>query len=336
MKERIKERYTQSILKEAMQRYGISDDRIRLLDGFESFIYEFERGGRDYILRVGHSLRRSVSLIRGELDWINYLAKGGASVAAGIRSRQGSLVEPIDDGQGGQFLASAFEKAKGTSPRSGEWTPPLIERYGGLLGRMHALSKHYRPPQAEWKRPQWNDPEMLEVERVLPPAEEPVLERFNELMERLQGLERDGESYGLIHQDAHGGNLFIDQAGQITLFDFDDCAYSWYMNDIAIVLFYAAMWEEDPAGFTHQFMSHFLRGYSRENRLDPVWLREIPHFLKLREIDLYAVIHRSFDVENLQDPWCAGYMRGRRERLKDGVPYIDFKFETLTEFLTGD
>lgn len=64
-------------------------------------------------------------------------------------------------------------------------------------------------------------------------------------------------------------------------------------------------------------------------RLDSGWLREIPHFLKLREIDLYAVIHRSFDVENLDDPWCVGYMRGRKERIEAGVPYVDVDFASL-------
>ena len=37
-----------------------SQNRIRLLDGFESFMYEFERGEGEYILRIGHSLRRSI------------------------------------------------------------------------------------------------------------------------------------------------------------------------------------------------------------------------------------------------------------------------------------
>ena len=105
------------------------------------------------------------------------------------------------------------------------------------------------------------------------------------------------------------------------------------MNDIAIVLFYAAMWEESAGGFTKEFMRYFLRGYSRENQLDPSWLKEIPYFLKLREIDLYALIHRSFDVENLDDPWCAGYMRGRKDFIEGNVPYIDFDFESLAEFV---
>jgi Ser/Thr protein kinase RdoA (MazF antagonist) len=198
---------------------------------------------------------------------------------------------------------------------------------------MHVLSKRYEPPQANWRRPKWDAPDMLEVERILPAAEGAVLDRFHELMEHLEQLPKDSETYGLIHQDAHGGNLFVDESGQITLFDFDDCAYSWYMNDIAIVLFYAVMWEEDAAGFTQAFMTHFLRGYSRENHLDPAWLVQIPHFLKLREIDLYAVIHRSFDVESLDDPWCAGYMRRRKERIKNGTPYIEYGFEKLSSIM---
>jgi Ser/Thr protein kinase RdoA (MazF antagonist) len=82
-----------------------------------------------------------------------------------------------------------------------------------------------------------------------------------------------------------------------------------------------------------KFTIPFLRGYQREVDLEPWWLKEIPHFLKLREIELYAVIHRSFDVENLDDPWCARYMDGRKGKLEDGVPYIDFDFDTLNHML---
>ena len=45
MEKRIKERYNQQILNQVMEFYGIADDRIKLLDGFESFIYEFQREG---------------------------------------------------------------------------------------------------------------------------------------------------------------------------------------------------------------------------------------------------------------------------------------------------
>ena len=51
--------------------------------------------------------------------------------------------------------------------------------------------------------------------------------------------------------------------------------------------------------------------------------------MKLREIDLYAVIHRSFDINNLDDPWCAWYMNGRKEKIESGKPYLDYDFISL-------
>lgn len=331
MEQRIKERYNETVLKEARERYGIAADGIRALDGFESFIYEFERDSGAYILRIGHSLRRSEGLIRGEVDWMNYLAAGGATVAEPVLSENGRPVEAIEDGQGGHFLATAFVKAEGRPPWEVGWTPELYEKYGQLIGRMHALTKAYEVPDRAWRRPEWDSADLLEVEKFLPATEGVAAERFQALMRYLQQLPKDGDSYGLIHQDAHAGNMLVDDAGTITLFDFDDCTYSWFMNDIAIVLFYAVMGAEDEAKFTQSFLGHFWRGYRRENRLEAAWLREIPHFLKLREIDLYAVIHRSFDVDNLSDPWVAGYMNGRKERIERDRPVVDFDFTVLAE-----
>ena len=310
MEPRIRERYNDNILNEALTRFGVAeggleDGSVLALDGFESFIYEFQRDGSDYILRIGHSERRSEALIHGEVDWINFLADGGASVSRAFYSEQDRLVEAIDDGHGEQFLATAFVKAKGRPPREADWSPVLYETYGRALGRMHALSRNYQPTDPIANRPQWNDPIMIGEMQHLPAGEEEVAGRFQDVIDYLEQLPKTEETYGLIHFDAHPGNMFIDERGTITFFDFDDCHYQWYANDIAIVLFYNVMGKPDEQAFTEEFLTHFLRGYRQENQLDPRWLAEIPWFLKQREIDLYAIIHRSFDVENLHDPWCA-------------------------------
>lgn len=333
MEERIRERYSDGVLKEAMERYGIAEGQINLLDGFESYMYEFGRDDGDYILRIGHSIRRSEDLINGEVDWINYLARGGASVASAIKSEQGRLVEPIDDGRGGHFLATAFVRAGGKHPWEAGWTPELYRTYGRLLGRIHALSRTYEPADPAWRRPEWDDPIMLEVEKFVPASETQVVKAYRELLEYIRRLPRGGESYGIIHQDAHGGNFFVDDGGNITLFDFDDCVYSWYIYDISMVLFYMVVGKEDPAALTKEFMPHFLPAYVSECSLERAWLKEVPYFLKLREIDLYAVIHRSFDVDNLDDPWCKRYMDGRRERIEEDVPFVDFDFAGLEVYL---
>lgn len=330
MEKRIKARYDDHILRQAMLSFDIEDGHIHLLDGFESFIYEFDRKGESFILRIGHSLRRSENLIRGEVDWINYLYQGGASVAKAILTVDGELVAPVADSQGGKFFATAFEKAAGEPPSEEQWGTALYEHYGRLIGRMHALTKSYRPANPAWKRPEWDDTEMLEAEIWLPDSESLVLEKYLNLKSHLDSLPKSRESYGLIHQDAHAGNLFVNEGGVITLFDFDDCCYSWFINDIAIVLFYIALGQEEQVEFTKEFMTHFLSGYRVENQLDEDLLPEIPSFLKLREIDLYAVIHRSFDVENIDHPWVEMFMKDRKNRIENEGPFIDFDFSTLS------
>jgi hypothetical protein len=49
--------FNEDILTTARQRYAVPADKIQLLDGFESFIYEFERPEGQFILRIGHSDR---------------------------------------------------------------------------------------------------------------------------------------------------------------------------------------------------------------------------------------------------------------------------------------
>mgnify|MGYP000980267045 CR=1 FL=1 len=108
MDKAIRDRYGDAILQEVAARYGQTPGALTALGGFESFIYRFDDNGAPVILRVTHSLRRSPDLIRGEVDWINALAMGGAAVARALLSARGELVEEIDDGAGGCFLATAF------------------------------------------------------------------------------------------------------------------------------------------------------------------------------------------------------------------------------------
>jgi Ser/Thr protein kinase RdoA (MazF antagonist) len=333
METRIKNRFNEYILREAGQRYGIESGHIHLLDGFESFMYEFDRADGEFILRIGHSFRRTPELIQGEVDWLNYLAAGGAGVARAVSSVNNRLVEQIPDGLEEQFLVTAFVKAQGGPPRGSAWNAALFERWGRLLGRIHRLSKDYHPPDPAWRRLEWDDEVMLEVEQWLPASAGEIVNQFHELMGHLHRLPRDRDSYGLIHQDAHAENFFVDEAGEITLFDFNDCCYGWFCYDIAMAIFYAVM--SDFEQRTAEFCVPFFRGYSSENRLDADWLREIPNFLKLREIDMVALIHRSFDVAHLEDPWVAWFMDGRMERIIAGVPYNPVDFMQFAGTLPG-
>lgn len=325
--------FNDDILAAAMKRYDIARDQIKLLDGFESFIYEFKRPDGDFILRLSHSSRRTPDMIRGEVDWINSLARSGVSVARAVCSKNNTLVEGVEDGQGGQFLATAFTKAPGGVARQDQRNERFFINYGRLLGRMHAIARTYAPGQPEWRRYEWDNPVNNPSERHQSLIGDLPLAKYQDLFDELLTLPRDAGGYGMIHQDAHLGNLFVDEDYTLTLFDFDDCVYGHFIYDIAMVLFYIVPWEpQAAAAYTAGFMPVFLEGYRENNRLDAKWLKEIPHFLKLREIDLYGAILHDMG-ETPVDSWCARYLRGRRERIEQDVPFIEYDWDSLSRYV---
>ena len=324
MDRRIRELYNDAILDEALARYGVAKENVRLLDGFESFIYEYEKSGQGYILRVSHSLHRTSAHTRGEIEWVNYLADGGVPAARAIPSKRGNLVESIDVKDGSHFTAVSFERAQGHHPTKEDWENGLPGKMGQIMGRMHALTKDFEPSDARFRRYAWYDdyPDGI-AERYLPPSETVVSDKFYRILDYLHTLPQDRDSYGLVHVDFHGGNFFVAD-GQITLFDFDDCQYTWFIYDIAMALFYAIPHhceKEEDVAWAHDFLDQFMAGYRRENTIDPDWMKQIPYFLKLREIDLYIIIHRSCDLDDL-DSWSSSYMRNRKYKIENDVPYV--------------
>jgi len=331
--------YNENIYQEALRRFGIPQENIRKLGGFESFLYEYEKEGQPYILRISHSLHLPPNRTRGEMDFLLYLAENGLSVPRPHPSRHGNLVEVIEVTANEvipgitYFSAVTYDKASGSRPAKEDWNPKLFRAMGCYMGRLHNLSKKYQPGDPAFRRHEWYEDEEDYADLYLPPSESIVSEKFKRLVTYLKSLPRDPESYGLIHIDFHSGNFFIDKSlgeecPHITLFDWDDCAYAPFVYDIAMAIFYAIPHHCDtPADIDNArtFYQNFLQGYGEENDLDRKWLKEIPHFLKLREMDLYIIIHRSFELEQL-GPWEASFMEGRKERLENDIPYVDMEF----------
>ncbi len=81
---------------------------------------------------------------------------------------------------------------------------------------MHQLATSYKPSNPDWKRPDWNDPVHHEVEAFIPESEEEIRQLYRETIQQISKLPVDRNAWGLIHQDAHRGNFFMDDQGKIT------------------------------------------------------------------------------------------------------------------------
>lgn len=330
MEQKIKNRFSINKLNEICILYGIDNEKIEELKGFENFVYEYSMNGEKFILRVAHSFRRSLQMIAAEVDWINFLAEGGATVSKAINSKKGNLVEKVSDGEDVCFLATAFVKASGGIVfGTNRWNPSFFKNYGREIGKLHSLSKSYPTPDSDNKRYEWDDKAMIDLESWLPDSDSEVIEEYQQLKTYIETLSKNQKNYGLIHQDTHGGNFFVDDKEEIIFFDFDDCAYSWYANDIGILLFYALDAKTEIKNYQQKFIESFIAGYNQTNYIEPKWIEYIPSFIRLREITLYGVIHRDFDVKNIDHPWILNFMDGRKEKIINNIPYFDFDFSNV-------
>ncbi|UCG60428.1 MAG: phosphotransferase [Candidatus Zixiibacteriota bacterium] len=319
------------VLGRASELYDFRPEDLNKLGSFESFVFEFAQNGQPHILKVIPGSHRLPPRIHGELEWINYLVEGGVSAARPVRSNTGSLVELVEpasqnDPDSEPYSLVVFEKAMGRTATEEDWSEKLFTEWGRTMGRMHALTKDYRPSHPSLTRHQWYEDEDLNPEKYLPPSEHLVREKCAALIERIRSLPTDRDSFGLVHEDMHHGNFFVDN-GKITVFDFDDCQYHWFAADISIPLFYVMRNKRLNQGtpqFARHFFSHFLEGYNRENSLEREWLTQIPLFHKLREMMLYIIIHAEQAFE-LND-WCRDFFKDRKHRIENDIPVIDIDF----------
>ena len=330
MDPKINELYNDEILAEVSTRFEINVDALTALDGFESYIYSYEKNGKGYILRVGHSSHRDANAVQGEAEFIDYLGANGINVGRPVRDANGNLVEAIP-AEEGEFVAVVFEKVPGEEPDDHVWDDgTLMKKLGRMLAKMHVLTQEFEPSAEQYRRLDWdedNEIVMGLMHKGLPEDEAAeVAQRYQALVDQVNELPRTKEHFGLVHFDVHDGNFFLHR-GEIQLFDFDDCLYTWFANDIAMVIYYATSEIRDDAEQLKFQITQFIEGYNEISTFNPLWLEYIPAFLMMRRWDLYARVHTDFITEEW-DEWVTQFINQIREKQligKQPILVLDFK-----------
>ncbi|SUM53571.1 homoserine kinase [Staphylococcus epidermidis] len=333
MDKKIKAIYDESaILKEAAKLYGFKLNNINIISEAENYVYEYSKNDQKYILKVTHTLRRSINYILGELEWINYLDSKGLNLSVPIRSLNGKYIEEIKcNNKSGCFLIRSYEKAPGKKVDKEDWNEKLFYHIGQHMGKMHRFTKEYKVSDLKYKRQEWYEEDQLNLNKYIPENQTIVLKKAEELMEKLKKLPTKKDDYGLVHADMHHGNFHLDN-NEIITFDFDDIGYNWFINDISIllynVLWYPAIPYNNKEEFVGNFLNSFLDGYFNENTLSKLWLDSIPDFLKLRQILIYGLLHQMLDLENLSKDEEI-MLKEIRFDIENDVPITKYNFELL-------
>jgi Ser/Thr protein kinase RdoA (MazF antagonist) len=327
-------RFNDEIRDEAAFRYGLRPSEVAPLTAFENFVYEgINEDAVELILRVSHSTRRTLDYTRGEIEFVRFLAAAGLPVSKPVLAESGQFVELIEDREPGQyFVATAFERAPGhvfdDAPplKQRYWNATLFRELGRIFARLHDRARSYKPSNPRLKRQEWHEYDVVDVARFAPQEEHLVRERTAAILQRLNRLPRAADDYGLIHADLHPHNFCFDE-GRVTVFDFDNSEYAWFVKDIAVILFYVARAEraehrDDAAG---AFLAPFLEGYREIRRCDREWLTAIPDMLALQRSMNYALFHQYRDPGPPDDNELDQWRRFRRD-IEADVPVLGLDF----------
>ncbi|MEH7113547.1 phosphotransferase [Neobacillus niacini] len=295
-------------------------------DGFNNTVYT----NGDLIFRVSPSSRRSQLDIMNELAFIKGLWKKGVPVALPVASIRKRMVETI----GEHLFVVAFEKALGTSidiTNPVIWNKELFYHWGSLMGKMHSAGKEIKVARPTWTVHQ---PDILNLFPKI--SSKPVAEMYSQLLNQLVKFPLTPDLFGLIHNDFHQGNFFVNE-GQITVFDFDDSAYHWFAYDLA-VSFYHAFWQAtsftpEDNEFSSVFWENFIKGYKQEHTLSAELIQQIPIFLKIREIFLYTLFLEKWDIGNIED-WQEYTLTNLKNNIETGEPYANVNFAEMIDNLS--
>ncbi len=278
----------------------------------ENCVYSFTASEKKYFLRLTPSHHRSHRQIEAELDFIEYLHRGGVSVSLPLPSVSRRMIEPVQIGSD-SFFACAFEEARGErfTFGPGEANKKHFQLRGQTLGRIHALAKRYAPSISS-RRFVWDEDDcILNAERYLPKSEEVVWAEYHQLMNWLPDYPKDEQSFGLIHGD-FGATNFRCKADRVTVFDFDDCCYHWFAYDLAVVI-YPHGWRAEAGAL----LDSLLKGYREETSCDTDSMADLINFCRLRLLYMFLTHAKKWGFADLSDEQAKWFAR-KRENMARG------------------
>lgn len=297
MDKEIAAHYNAGILQEIARRYGIHPRQLKLLRQQIDLIFTCSNRGEDSVFKVAHSSKQTSDKIFSEVHWLDHLRKNNVNIAFPLQSENGKLMEVIPAGDT-YFTVVKYSKAEGRQVTFRDWNDSFFEELGRLTGRLHNATKSYVPETGIVLR---DDCVVTDAERVRKNivAGSELINAMDKLLQRVNAIPRDKNSYGLLHNDINDGNMFLNK-GKICLFDSADCAYSWFVTDIAVILLYAIINFDNNLPnqrltmLVRNFMTHFWKGYLEYNQLSQNEVALIPDIMHLKSIFAFDHIQKVY------------------------------------------
>lgn len=280
-----------AILKEASAKYELKNREWKLVKSAINFIFE----SKDEILQftpIKYKLKNELLI---ETSWIEYLNQSGFEVVKLIKSKEKKVLEEVNG-----FTVICYEKIVGTKATRSTWSDMYFQKLGTFTGKLHKLGKAFEA-ENKFHVKNWNEISKGKFIEYLPRDKRELVKLYEVLIDEFNTYKINKNNFGIIHYDIHHGNYFlIGNDKRIKLFDFEMTCKSWYINDIAVILYYIlnSVPISNRTETRDLFFKHFFRGYEEENKIVESEKLKIPKFLLYRDLLVYGFTFRIWKEEN--------------------------------------
>jgi len=293
-------------LRAALPRWGLSGAcELRLLTISENATFRARDplSGRDVVFRVHRPGYHTRAEIESELAWLTALgAEDLVATLTPVPQTDGSLIADLDDG-GTVRHAVAFGLIAGKEPDEADDLARWYRELGAVNARLHAHARGWQRPEG-FVRKRWDYEAMLGEVRLwgdwragpgLDAEGRAVLERTSEVLrDILDDYGTDEDRFGLVHADMRLANLLVD-GDTLSVIDFDDCGFSWYLYDFAAAVSFS---EHEP--YIPQLQAAWVEGYRSVAPLSDDDCAMLPIFVMLRRMLLTAWIASHAETPTAQ------------------------------------
>lgn len=204
--------------------------------GHEKYIFRMYLNGKYYV--------QSDDAYLFELNLVKHLHSQGVPVASAMETKDGDLLGGCQTRQGRRTFA-LFQYADGIQLRRDSVTIEQSYQMGVAMANLHLAANSFESRLERYKldlKYLVDEPIRLisEGEKLAEPSKGvrrgrqivEMLQPIEEYIERINSIGKDGDKFGIIHADMHLGNIHF-RGNELTIYDFDHCAYGWRAYDLA-------------------------------------------------------------------------------------------------------
>lgn len=316
--------------------FGLSISQLKqveLHDGAANLVY-YISGPHPSYLRISYRKDRSFEMINSELNFLNYLAEHAYPCPKPIRSLNKNLCEQYQV-DGHLLTASLFSEIKGKQIYEMQFQMPkgvslsqFWQECGKVLGRLHSLSQSYCKVH-DVTRFNWLQRHTDSLSFLFPENEK-YQTLLHQVITDIGKTPQNSQTYGLCHNDFNVCNFLIDYESldfEMTLIDFDDSGFNYYMYDLACFWEMCTGWaiNIEPAHkwkeFMHRCFSVMLEEYHKHFQPGFDAIVQLPDFLK--------AVH----LENILEPMRELHYADKVLKPDNEILYHLYCLENNIEFL---